>query len=167
MKRCGTWPTSKDIPHEIKPADFDEVNRSTKQFEEVARAKRPVLLLNELRKKTGSRIRSARDLATTGDQLLFPRTSAEVRSPPRGSRTSSPGFRPGCSRRSTTHPPDEAQRRLTIVYRLVFPAPVGDQAVAPNVGTAAPRARAGSRTAAGRSANRPRSPPSRSANSPF
>ena len=151
---------AQDIPREIKPPDFDD-QRWIRQYEDMIRTKRPTLQLNELRKKQEVvRTEIMRRGAINHYFLEFPRTA--VTTERLGDFLAA--F-PSWLRTAFDHyPPDEAQRRLTIVYRLVFPAP--EEMPAPRQATAAPAAR----PAAGqpnKSARPPEKPASKSGNSPF
>jgi hypothetical protein len=112
---------AKNIPHEIKPADFDDLEATT-QFEDFAKAnKRPVLLLNELKKNQAAlRTEILRRLAINHYFLEHPPIAVT----PVRLADFLAAFPVWLQSAFDHHPPDEAQRRLTIVYRLVFPAPL-------------------------------------------
>ena len=99
------------------------------------------------------------DAPPPGDQPLLPGATAPDPVRPSGSTRSSPPCRPGSGPRSIPIPPDEARRRLTLVYRLVFPHPAGVPArgAPPRDKRARPR-RATSRAASPRPATAPPPP---------
>jgi hypothetical protein len=106
------------IPREIKPPDFDEKQWTTK-FENFATNKRPNLLLNELKNKEAVhgqiRRRQAINYYFVGNRphSVTPERLADFLA----------AFPPWLQSTFDSHSPDEAQRRLTIVYRLLFPFP--------------------------------------------
>ena len=153
---------NKNIPYEIKPADFDD-GEATKRFEEFAKAnKRPVLLLNELRKKQESlRTEILRRQAINHYFLEHPPSAVT----PERLADFLAAFPLWLQSAFDHHPPDEAQRRLTIVYRLVFPAPL-EMNPPPPSSTPAPGTRAAKEQPDG-STRPPGKPPQRSGNSPF
>jgi hypothetical protein len=116
-----------DIPREIKPPDFDE-RHWTSKFESFATAKRPNLLLSELKKKQELVHAAIRRRQAINYYFIQNRP-----------RSVTPGrltdflaaFPPWLRSTFDSYPPDEAQRRLTIVYRLVFPFPAEMKSSAP------------------------------------
>jgi hypothetical protein len=108
----------KEIPRELKPADFEDKHWVAK-FEE-AHAKRPLLLLNQLKKKEEAL--RAEILRRQAINFYFlkhqPRAVTEERLA--DFLAAFPGW---LQSTFDQYSPDEARRRLTIVYRLVFPFP--------------------------------------------
>jgi hypothetical protein len=108
---------AKDLDREIKPADYDE-ERWLTDMESHLRERRPALLLDDLKKKADPRrpqiLRRQAINFYFLDKKQAPvnpdRLAAFVAAFPTFIQTSFEQF-----------PPDEARRRLTIVYRLVFP----------------------------------------------
>jgi hypothetical protein len=150
------------IPHEVKPPEFDDA-RWAKQYEDFVKAKRPTLVLNDLKKKKEEAVRNEilRREAITYYFLEFPRTAVT----PERLADFLAGFPPWLKTVFDHHPPDEARRRLTIVYRLVFPAPAEIKpTVRPTTAGAATRPAPGQ---ADRSSRPPGKPASKSGNSPF
>ncbi len=114
---------AKSIPHEVTIANFDEAN-AAKRFEEFARANRPVLLPSELRKKKdGLQTEPARDIVRRqAINYYFSEHQPKSVTPERLSQFLA-AFPPWLQSAFDPHPPEEAQRRLSVVYRLVFPHP--------------------------------------------
>jgi hypothetical protein len=126
---------ARDIPDETKPLDIDE-EKSTSRFEEFARRHRLAYLVSEVRKmaeagkSTEARTKKA---AVQGEVLrdIVRRQAINnyfVDHPPKAvtlERLSEflAAFPPWLQSAFDPYSPEEAQRRLTIVYRLVFPAP--------------------------------------------
>jgi hypothetical protein len=111
---------AQDISQEIRPPNFDE-KHWTGQFESFAHAnKRAGLLLNDLKKKQES-IRGE-VLRRQAINYYFlenrPRAVTEERL-----SDFLAAFPPWLQSAFDPYTPDEARRRLTIVYRLVFPFP--------------------------------------------
>jgi hypothetical protein len=114
---------AQSIPHEITIPNFDEAS-AAKRFEEFARANRPVLLPSELRKKKeGLQTEPARDiLRRQAINYYFSEHQPKSVTSERLSQFLA-AFPPWLQSAFDPHPPEEAQRRLTVVYRLVFPHP--------------------------------------------
>jgi hypothetical protein len=155
----------KDIPREIRPADYDD-DAAAKRFEEFANPNRPALLLNELRKKKDA-LHSEIQREVLRRQAMnyyFLNHPPKSVTPERLSEFLA-AFPPWLQSAFDTHSPEEAQRRLTVVYRLVFPSPLE---IKPAQRPAAPAAagRPGPQPPAGPA--RPRgNPASRSGNAPL
>jgi hypothetical protein len=113
----------KDVPHEIMPAEFDEL-KATEKFEQFARPNRPVLLLKELsKKKTEGALEAQRDiLRRQAINYYFLNHPPKSVTPERLSDFLA-AFPAWLQSAFDQHSPEEAQRRLTVVYRLVFPPP--------------------------------------------
>jgi hypothetical protein len=113
----------KDIPHEIKPSEFDELV-ATQRFEQFAGPNRPVLLLKELRKKKDdAHVEIGREiLRRQVINYYFLNHPAKSVTPERLSEFLA-AFPAWLQSTFDPHSPEEAQRRLTVVYRLVFPPP--------------------------------------------
>jgi hypothetical protein len=113
----------KDVPHEIKPSEFDELT-ATQQFEQFARPNRPVLLLKELRKKKDEAALEAQReiLRRQAINYYFLNHPPKAVTPERLSAFLA-AFPAWLQSTFDPHSPEEAQRRLTVVYRLVFPSP--------------------------------------------
>jgi hypothetical protein len=108
---------TKGIDREIKPPDFDE-DQWLAETEKHLREKRPTLILEELRKKADPRLplimrRMAINYSYL-DKKQQPVNSDHL-------ATFVATFPPFIQSSFEQYPPDEARRRLTIVYRLVFP----------------------------------------------
>jgi hypothetical protein len=114
---------AKSLPHEITIPSFDEAS-AAKRFEEFARANRPVLLPSEARKKKeGLQAEPARDiLRRQAINYYFSEHQPKSVTSERLSQFLA-AFPPWLQSAFDPHPPEEAQRRLTVVYRLVFPHP--------------------------------------------
>ena len=114
---------ARNIPHEIKPPDFDEV-KTIERFEKFARFNRPAVLLNEVRKKPeATRSEVVREiLRRQSINYYFHEFQPKPVTPERLAAFLA-AFPPWLQSAFDAHPPDEAQRRLAIVYRLVFPHP--------------------------------------------
>jgi len=135
------WGAEHDSPREIKPADFDDKHWLSK-FETFAQKKRPALLFNELKKKQeGIRAEIVRREAINY-YFLENRPLPNAVAPERLVDFVA-AFPPWLQSAFDSYPPDEARRRLTIVYRLVFPSPLEMKASprpsTPPAGTNAPR----------------------------
>ncbi len=114
---------TQSIPHEVTISGFDEAG-AIQRFEEFARANRPMLLPAELRKKKeGIGAELARDiLRRQAINYYFSEHQPKSATPERLSDFLA-AFPPWLQSALDPHPPEEAQRRLTVVYRLVFPHP--------------------------------------------
>ena len=114
---------ARSIPHEITITGFDEAG-AVKRFEEFARGNRPMILANELRrKKEGIVAEFGRDiLRRQAINYYFSEHQPKSVTPERLSEFLT-AFPPWLQSAFDPHPPDEAQRRLSVVYRLVFPHP--------------------------------------------
>jgi len=110
-----------DIPREIKPPDFDD-KHWVSQFESFAQAKRPNLLFNELKKKQEVLRAEIMRRAAINYYFLKNRPLPHAVAPQRLVDFVA-AFPPWLQSAFDGYPPDEARRRLTIVYRLVFPFP--------------------------------------------
>ena len=156
---------AKEIPHEIKPPELDEQLLATR-FEEFARQNRPLLLLKErLKKKDESHVEIQREiLRRQAFNYYFLNHPPKAVTPERLSDFLA-AFPAWLQSAFDPHSPEEAQRRLTVVYRLVFPHPLEIKAAArptaPAVSTR-PQAQPPAGPARPRGAA-----PSRSGNSPF
>ena len=108
---------TKGIEREIKPAAFDEEQWLT-AMETHLREKRPALLLDDLKKKADPR--RAQILRRQAINYYFlDRKQVAVKSDRLAAFVAA--FPTFVQSSFEQYPPDEAQRRLTIVYRLVFP----------------------------------------------
>jgi hypothetical protein len=156
---------AKGIPHEVTLPDFDEAS-AAKRFEEFARANRPALLLSELRKKKEGiqAERAAEILRRQAINYYFSEHQPKSVAPERLSQFLA-ALPPWLQSAFDPHPPEEAQRRLAIVYRLVFPHPA-EIKPPQKPAAAAPGARPPADGAAG-PAPAPAGPPSRTGNNPF
>jgi len=110
-----------DIPREIKPPDFDD-KQWVSQFEKFAQLKRPNLLFNELKKKQEVLRGEIMRREAINYYFLKNRTLSHAVAPERLVDFVA-AFPPWLQSAFDAYPPDEARRRLTIVYRLVFPFP--------------------------------------------
>jgi hypothetical protein len=108
---------AKDIDREIKPVEFDEEQWLT-AMETHLREKRPALLLDDLKKKADPR--RPQILRRQAINYYFLDKKQEAVNPDRLAAfvAAFPSF---IQTSFEQFPPDEARRRLTIVYRLVFP----------------------------------------------
>jgi hypothetical protein len=110
-----------NLPREIKPDDFDE-ERWAGELETFARKNRPALLLEELKKKQEARRLEILRRQMINYHYLEKDHHPKAVTPERLSEFLA--LLPPWLQTSFDHyPPDEAKRRLTIVYRLVFPPP--------------------------------------------
>ena len=111
------------IAHEVTISGFDEAG-AVQRFEEFARSNRPLLLTTELRKKKqGIGAELSRDiLRRQAINYYFSEHQPKSVTPERLSEFLA-AFPPWLQSAFDPHPPEEAQRRLTVVYRLVFPHP--------------------------------------------
>jgi len=107
-----------NISKEIRPRNFDE-KRWAGELESFAR-KRPALLLNDLKKKEET-IRGE-ILRRQAINYYFLENRPHAVTPERLVDFLA-AFPPWLESAFDPYPPDEARRRLTIVYRLVFPFP--------------------------------------------
>ena len=109
----------RQIAAALKPQAFDEVavdQQSGGFARRIARSRLAARI-----EKQGRRA-ARRDSPPASDQLSFSRDRpARRRSIQPGLPNSWLRFRPGCRSCFDHHSPDEAKRRLTVVYRLVFP----------------------------------------------
>jgi hypothetical protein len=127
-----------NLPREVMPEGFDEEKWSS-ELESFVKKTRPVLLFEELKKKQESRraeivrrqainyhflAKDRRPKAVTADHL------AEFLK----------SFPPWLKASFDHYPPDEARRRLTVVYRLVFP-PGSEVKISEPAATSAPESR--------------------------
>jgi hypothetical protein len=114
----------KDIPRETKPDDFDDVI-ATKRFEEFSVPNRPALLLKDLRnKKDQAHVEIQREiLRRQAINYFFLNHPPKPVTPERLSQFLT-AFPVWLQSAFDPHSPEEAQRRLTVVYRLVFPHPL-------------------------------------------
>ena len=132
-----TLAKERDIPHEVSLSDFNEA-ATTKRFEEFARAGRQTLLLNDLRKKQGAPAEAAREILRR--QAINYYFSEHPPKPVTSERLTEflEGLPPWLQSAFDAHSPEDARRRLTVVYRLVFPHPMEvTQAPKPAAGTGA------------------------------
>lgn len=122
---------AKGILNDVALPNFDEF-KAHKNFEDFVRANnRPMLLLNELRKKKeaiqekkeGIQADLARDiLRRQAMNFYFSEHPPKAVAPERLSAFLAE-FPPWLKSVFDAHPPEDAQRRLSVVYRLVFPHP--------------------------------------------
>ena len=114
---------TKDIPYKIEQPTIDE-ETSTTRLEEFAKRNRLTLLVNELRKnKEKAQGEVVRDLVRReAINHYFVENPPKPVAPERLSEFLA-AFPPWLQSAFDSHSPEEAQRRLTIVYRLVFPYP--------------------------------------------
>jgi hypothetical protein len=115
---------AKEIPHEISLPGFDEI-KAIASFEKFARDNsRPMLIPTEpKKKKEGIQAELARDiLRRQAINFYFSEHQPKAVTPERLSAFLA-AFPPWLQSAFDSHPPDDAQRRLTVVYRLVFPHP--------------------------------------------
>jgi len=120
------------IPREIKPPKFDE-ERWVTAIEKAWRKNRPFFLLDEVVKKKQDTTRDEvvwKKLEARRRDILhrqainFYLTKAEVRSvDPQRLVEFVSGLPPWVQTNIDQYPPDEARRRLSFAYRLVFPYP--------------------------------------------
>jgi hypothetical protein len=111
------------VAHDVTVPGFDEAG-AIQRFEEFARSNRPMLLPTELRKKKeGIAAEAARDiLRRQAINYYFSEHQPKSVTPERLSEFLA-AFPPWLQSAFDPHLPEEAQRRLTVVYRLVFPHP--------------------------------------------
>jgi hypothetical protein len=108
---------AKKLPREITPADFDEQHWIT-EFDSQWKKARALLPLDELKKK--QQPRWAQIIRRQAINLYFLKNApARVTSDRLAQFVAS--FPAWIQSTFEPYPPDEAQRRLAIVYRLVFP----------------------------------------------
>jgi hypothetical protein len=107
---------AKDIPREIRPDDFNE-KRWTTRLEEHWKKGRALLPGDELKKK------QPRWLEITRRQAINLYYLAQPPAPVTSERLQQfvAGFPDWVEASFDSYPPDEARRRLAVVYRLVFP----------------------------------------------
>ena len=156
---------AKSILHEVVLPDFDEAI-AAKRFEEFAHTKkRPMLLFPELRKKKEApQADLAEILRRQAINYYFVEHPSKFVTQERLSEFLA-AFPPWLQSAFDSHPPEEAQCRLTNVYRLVFPHPAE---IKPSKKPAA--AASAARPSAeqpGATARASAKPPSRSGNNPF
>jgi hypothetical protein len=108
---------AQDLDREIKPADYDE-ERWLTDMEDHLREKRPALLLDDLKKKGDPR--RPQILRRQAINFYFLDKKQAAVNPDRLAAFVA-SFPPFIQTSFEQFPPDEARRRLTIVYRLVFP----------------------------------------------
>jgi hypothetical protein len=134
----------KNLPKEIKPPALEETEWLTK-LEDFLRARRPMLLLPDLKKKETFAVRSEimRRMAINYHFVVHaPPTVTSERLDDFAA-----AFPPWLRNAFDPFPPDEARRRLAVVYRLVYPPPAemkpAEKSAAtrppPQPGAAAPR----------------------------
>ena len=155
---------AKSIPHEVIMPDDSTKQVAAKRFEEFARTKTadaaPSRAAQEEENGAGRVSEILRRQAINYYFLEHPPKSVT----PERLADFLAAFPPWLQSAFDTHPPDEAQRRLTIVYRLVFPHPAE---IKPSQRPAAAAAAARPATAtAGRSPRGRAKPPSRSGTIP-
>jgi hypothetical protein len=157
---------AKDIPHEITLPNFDET-KAAASFEKFVRDNnRPMLLLSEpKKKKEGIQAELARDILRR--QAINFYFSEHPQKPVTPERLSAflAAFPPWLQSAFDPHPPEEAQRRLTVVYRLVFPHP-SEIEPSQNPAAGAPGARPATEPPPGPARTRA-NPPSRGGNNPL
>ena len=157
-----------DLPHEIKPDDFNE-ERWAGELEAFARKNRPLLLLEELRKKQEARRQEILRRQLINFHYLEKDHHPKGVTPERLAEFLAL-FPPWLQSSFDHYPPEEAKRRLTIVYRLVFPPPSEIKATqrAAAAPPAAPAATTKPGSSRGKQKPAPKSPDStKSAKSPF
>jgi hypothetical protein len=109
------------LPRELKPDDFDE-ERWTGELEAFAKKNRPALLLEELRKKQEARRQEIIRRQMINYHYLEKGHHPKGVTPERLAEFLAK-FPPWLQSSFDHYTPEEAKRRLTIVYRLVFPPP--------------------------------------------
>jgi hypothetical protein len=112
------------IAAEIRPPEFDE-KRWAGEFESFARAKRPLLLLADVKKKQEPM--RGEILRRQAINYYFLKNRPHAVNPDRLADFLA-AFPPWLQSAFDPYPFDEVRRRLTIVYRLVFPFPAEIQA---------------------------------------
>jgi hypothetical protein len=117
LEAIFTLGKAKAMEREIKPVEFDEEQWLT-AMETHLREKRPALLLDDLKKKADPR--RPQILRRQAINFYFLDKKQEAVNPDRLAAfvAAFPAF---IQTSFEQFPPDEARRRLTIVYRLVFP----------------------------------------------
>jgi len=126
---------SQDLPREVKPEGYDD-EKSVAQLE-ASKKSRPVLLLEKLEKKQEARrAEILRRQAINYHFLAKEHRPKTVTSDHLAEFLAT--FPPWLKASFDHYPPDEARRRLTVVYRLVFPPGSEIKAVARPVAPAAP-----------------------------
>ena len=155
-----------NLPSEIKPDGFDE-ERWAKELETFARRNRPALLLEEMKKT-----QSARRQENLRRQMINYHDLEKAHHPkavtPERLAEFLATFPPWWQASFDHYPPEEARRRLMIVYRLVFPAP--SEIKATQRTAAAPSAAQTTQPGSSRGKQNPRSKATdstKSAKSPF
>ncbi|MFI5460379.1 MAG: hypothetical protein ACHRXM_33600 [Isosphaerales bacterium] len=134
------------IPGEIRPPDYEET-RSVGQLEKFA-SKRPILLFNELKKKQEA-VRTE-ILRRQAINYYFIQNRPHAVTPERLVDFVA-AFPSWLQSTFDPYPPDEARRRLTIVYRLVFPFPAEMKASQrPSTPAAGPNASRGAPSPSGK-----------------
>ena len=115
---------AKGIAYEVALPDFDE-SKASKNFEDFVRTNnRPMLLLSELRKKKeGIQAELARDILRRQAMNFYWSEHPPKAVTPERLSAFLAEFPPWLQSAFDAHPPEDAQRRLSVVYRLIFPHP--------------------------------------------
>jgi len=149
---------NKNLPREIKPPALEETEWIGKLEDFLRVGRRPALLLPELKKKETTALRNEimRRMAINYHFMVHP---PPVVTPERLNDFLA-AFPPWLKSTFDPFPPDEARRRLTIVYRLVYPHPAEMKAVErPAAAPAAPGPGPNAPRAPGVPAGKPQTPP--------
>jgi hypothetical protein len=110
-----------NLPREIKPDDFDE-ERWAGELEAFAKKNRPALLLDEMKHTQAARRHEILRRQMINYHYLEKGHHPKGVTPERLAEFLAL-FPPWLQSSFDHYPPDEARRRLTIVYRLAFPPP--------------------------------------------
>jgi hypothetical protein len=110
-----------NLPREIKPDDFDE-ERWAGELKSFAERNRPALLLEDMRKTQAARRQEILRRQMINFHYLGKDHHPKAVTPARLAEFLA-SFPQWLQSSFDHYPPDEAKRRLTIVYRLVFPPP--------------------------------------------
>ncbi len=129
---------AKDLPREIRPEGYDE--QSVFGDIEPHLKKRHPVLVEELKKRNEKSVQVMRRLAINFFYLTAQQKGAVKRVAPDKLDHFVASFPWWIQSAFESYPPDEAQRRLTIVYRLVFPHP-SEIKIAPRGSPAPPGSR--------------------------
>jgi hypothetical protein len=116
------WADAKNQPRELKPSDADETEWLTKLEDHIRAIRRPMLLFPDLKKTTatvGLRTEILRRMAINYHFIAHPPHAVT----PQRLDDFISAFPPWLKATFDAFPPDEARRRLTVVYRLVYPHP--------------------------------------------
>jgi len=113
---------AKKMPREILPSEFDE-QEALAALEPFLKKGYSALLVEELKKRNERSAETLRRLAINLFYLTAEQKGAAKRVTPERLDQFAASFPWWLQSAFESYPPDEARRRLTIIYRLVFPHP--------------------------------------------